>query len=440
MQEHADRALIYRFCAEAPALALFWSMTALYIFGNHTWYAKILSYYGITPLPVPFVDTERCSRLGFDVFIYNPCDVLWVVHSYSPLWLLAASIPLRPDDAVSVGWIIDLVFLLSFFFLPPGRRLRDAAVIGSATISTMVVFAVERANADVIIFLLALLTGLLALCRSSIRLICYGVGLFAGLLKYYPLSLLILAFRERVSTFVLVNIGVTTIIVMFLLRYFSDVRRSLSMLPVESYFTVSFASQNLPFGLVTTIDQLSRGSLASSASIYIGYGIYAVLLLGCITISGLILERTTLRSTLPTLNGSEQIFLVVGAVLITGCFFTGQNIGYRGVFLLFTLPGLLAVSCFADDRLTSRLALATSLLIVFIMWGEFFRTNLVRGLLAVDIPEKTALLTVRGFWLVRELVWWWIVSVFVWVLLHFVSASEVGRAVRPRVKGSAPTG
>ena len=74
------------------------------------------------------------------------------------------------------------------------------------------------------------------------------------------------------------------------------------------------------------------------------------------------------------------------------------------------------------------------------MWGEFFRTNLVRGLLAVDVPGRTALLMVRGFWLVRELVWWWIVSVFVSVLLHFVSASGVGRAVRPRVKGSAPTG
>jgi hypothetical protein len=261
-----------------------------------------------------------------------------------------------------------------------------------------------------------------------------------GLLKYYPLSLLILSLRERVSTFALVNIGVTAVIGIFSLRYFSDVRRSLSMLPIESYFTVSFASRNLPFGLVTTIEQLSRWSLPSPASIYIGYGIYAVLLLGCIVVSGLIVERTTLRSTLPRLNGSEEIFLIVGAVLITGCFFTGQNIGYRGVFLLLTLPGLLAVSRFAGDRRTSRLALSTALLIVFIMWGEFFRTNLVRGLLAVDIPGQMALLVVRGFWFVRELVWWWITSVFVSLLFHFVSASEVGRAVWPRVKGSAPTG
>src|SRR5215471_16888356 len=109
MQEHADRALIYRLCAAAPALALFWSMTALYIFGNRVWYQKILSLYGIPPAPTPFVDTEavlsawECSRLGLDVFVYNPCDVLWRPHGYSPLWLLAASIPLSPDDAGSVG-------------------------------------------------------------------------------------------------------------------------------------------------------------------------------------------------------------------------------------------------------------------------------------------------------------------------------------------------
>jgi hypothetical protein len=418
-------------------------MTALYIFGNRVWYQKILTFHGITPLPFPFVDTEavlsawECTRLGFDVFVYNPCDVLWVAHSYSPLWLVAASVRLTPDDAGSVGWIIDLAFLLSFFFLPPGRRLRDAAIVGSAAISTMVVFAVERANVDVIFFLLAVLAGFLALCRGPVRVISYGIGLFAGLLKYYPLSLLILSFRERIWTFVVVNVGAAAVITIFLVRYFADVRRSLSMLPIESYFTVSFASENLPFGLVATVQQLSLGSLPSPLSGYISYGLYAVLLLGCIAISRSVLQRTTLGSTLPLLSGPEEIFLVIGAVLITGCFFTGQNIGYRGVFLLLTLPGLLAVSRFAGDRRTSRLALSTTLLIILIMWGEFFRTNLVRGLLALDTSGQWTLFTVRGFWLARELAWWWTVSVFVSVLIHFAAESEVGRTALRRVRSFA---
>jgi hypothetical protein len=182
--------------------------------------------------------------------------------------------------------------------------------------------------------------------------------------------LLILSFRERVLTFVLVNVGATAVIAIFLASYFSEVRRNLFMRPIESYFNVSFASKNLPFGLVPTVEQVSGWSLPSPASIYIGYGICAVLLLGCIAISQWILKHTTLSSTLPLLHESEQIFLVIGAVLITGCFFMGQNVGYRGVFLLLTLPGLLAVRSLADDRRTSRLALSTALLIVFVIVGR----------------------------------------------------------------------
>ena len=46
------------------------------------------------------------------------------------------------------------------------------------------------------------------------------------------------------------------------------------------------------------------------------------------------------------LSPAEDSFLIAGAVLITGCFFAGQNIGYRGIFLLPLFPGLFALSGF----------------------------------------------------------------------------------------------
>ena len=64
----------------------------------------------------------------------------------------------------------------------------------AATISTMVVFALERANADILLFILALVAVFLAERGSAARLLGYCVALLAALLKYYPIMLLIMVF------------------------------------------------------------------------------------------------------------------------------------------------------------------------------------------------------------------------------------------------------
>ena len=56
----------------------------------------------------------------------------------------------------------------------------------AAVLSTMVVFAVERANPDILIFILVI--AMLYLLRRSFffRLAGYGVAFLAGTLKYFP--------------------------------------------------------------------------------------------------------------------------------------------------------------------------------------------------------------------------------------------------------------
>jgi hypothetical protein len=58
-------------------------------------------------------------------------------------------------NTTAVGWVLDLVFIASLSLLPPPQRLVELLLVLAATLSTMVVFALERANADVILFLLA---------------------------------------------------------------------------------------------------------------------------------------------------------------------------------------------------------------------------------------------------------------------------------------------
>jgi len=102
---------------------------------------------------------------------------------------------------------------------------------------------------------------------------------------------------------------------------------------------------------------------------------------------------------------------VIGSAVIAGCFFAGQSIGYRGIFLLLVMPGLLALSRSAMRELRA-LCLGSAIVIVLLMWGECLRQALGGGF---------------GFWLLRELGWWWSISVMLALVGDFLRESPVLR-------------
>ncbi len=61
---------------------------SLYVHGDRELYHALLEGWGAFPFRTPFLDMHavtsavECHRLGFDVFVQNPCDVLKRVHAY----------------------------------------------------------------------------------------------------------------------------------------------------------------------------------------------------------------------------------------------------------------------------------------------------------------------------------------------------------------------
>ena len=119
-----------------------------------------------------------------------------------------------------------------------------------------------------------------------------------------------------------------------------------------------------------------------------------------------------LHAAIAVLPGRERILLVIGSAVIAGCFFAGQSIGYRGIFLLLVMPGLLALSRSAGRELRA-LCLASAIVVVLLMWGECLRQALDGGF---------------GFWLLRELGWRWSISVMLALVGDFLQESPVLRA------------
>jgi hypothetical protein len=411
-------AWLYRFGPASAALALFLAMSWLYWDGAREVYGDILRSWGVVPFRTPFLDTGfvlaawDCTRRGWDVTSYNPCDLLHLPFIYSPFWLTASRIPLGVGDTAAVGWALDLLFIASLCLLPPPQRFGELMLVLAATVSTMVVFALERANADILLFMLALATGLLAGRGPIARIIGYGLALSSALLKYYPLMVLIVVFRQRIAVFAAVAAAAAVSLAVFWAAYHVEIARGLANVPTGPYNTDLFAAKNLPFLIGLLVEKAAEPSRAATALGWaVTAGLYAGLVGAALAICRRLSRLPELSAAIAELSDLERILMVIGSAVIAGCFFAGQSIGYRGIFLLLVMPGLLALSRSAAPALRI-LCLGTAIVVVLLMWGEGLRLALGGGF---------------GFWLLRELGWWWSVSVMLTLVGDFLRESPILR-------------
>jgi hypothetical protein len=407
-----------RFAPAGSALAVFLAMSWLYWQGHKEVYDGILQSWGIVPFQFPFLDISgwlaawECARQGIDVVSFDPCDMLFRGYGSSPLWLAAAGVPLGVANTTAVGWVLGLVFIASLSLLPPPQRLVELLLVLTATLSTMVVFALERANADVGLFLLALAAGWLAERGPAARMIGYGLALLAALLKYYPIMVLIFFFRERIAVFAVVALAAAGSLAAFWAVYHVEIVRGWAEISTGPYNTDLFAAKNLPFLIGLLVENAAASSrFGAAVGWVVTAGLYGGLAGAALAICRRLSRFAELRAAIAELPDGERVLMVIGSAVIAGCFFAGQSIGYRGIFLLLVMPGLLALSRSGAPKLRA-LCLGSAIVIVLLMWGECLRQAVDGGF---------------GFWLLRELGWWWSVSVMLALVADFLRESPALR-------------
>ncbi len=406
-----------RLIIPAICLTLLAFMVELYVnFGNV--YTSVLTMWMLWPFPHPFIDWEwlpsaaACWNRGVDVYIDNTCytPVAHGRHNYSPLWLRATFLPSDPQGIAAVGLLLAVLFCFSLACLPPPRRRTEVVIRLLAATSSLTVYAIERGNADVILFLLAMVGAWLWSGRPAQRIGSYAIFTGMALLKFYPLVLLLLALRERVRVLAAVAVAASTCVVGFVAIYHDELAAALRNVPGPKYFFGNgFAAINLPYGLQ------ALGLLNHTAAIIL------LLLLSMMAAAFALwlVECCGIRRGLDGLPAFDRGLLLAGAALICGCFFAGQSIGYRAIFLLLTLPGLLRLAQALPGR-AGRMMFATCIAILFNMWVLYLQ---FWTFVNVDIPAGKGLenTTVGALhWLAHELAWWWIISVLLSTMFGFM--------------------
>ena len=344
------------------------------------------------------------------------------VYNYSPLVLKLTFLQIGAHHLLMSGILLDVVFLMSLSSLPapysvPELLLRTIAAISSATI-----FALERANFDVVIFLVIMLGTLIYLRSSVFRIVGYLIFLVAAAIKYFPITLLILILQEPVRRLLMLVGCLIFIGVMFLVYFGAGTVAAIHIIPRAGPLGNDFGAINIPLGLSLLFFPPANISVSAVAN----YQMPKLIVLahfGMILYS-IFLAKVAVKkynSALHGLDFSRSVFLIIGSTVIISCFFIAQNIVYRDIFLILTLPGIFAMEKFEISQVRGELRKLV-LAIFFIMWEEFFRFVFVRAVAHVVGNPLDYCLDIL-FWLCREFVWWWTVIQLMSFVVWYIEAA-----------------
>lgn len=408
-----------------------------------TVYFAVLRGWGEAPFRFPFLDSHavlsalECTRQGFDTYRLNPCDVMTRAFVYSPLILEAAVVPATVGGTTIMGLVLALGFLLAVASLPAPRGWRAASLMAAALLSTMTVYAVERGNIDLLIFILVAGAGHLALRGERPRLAAYSAIVFAACLKFYPLILLTLTLRERPRLFVAVNAAAAAAVALFVAHYRGALIEAWHVLPTRSTedALVGFGAAILPLGMTKLLATPLLGSYPWTAPVwrFLPDLLLLLLIVSCFGRALAMARRDENCARLAALAPAPALFQIVGACLIVGCFFAGENIAYRGIFFLFALPGLMALERAEQSPQFGGTAAA----IVVLMWSDFLIHVAGVAARAFDFSYSLDLTIRAAVWLLLQMIWWRVIAALAALCLCFAANSEIGatllaRLARPR--------
>lgn len=398
----------------APALVVLVAIVAmalLWSWGGDI-YLRLRAAAGLKPYS-PFLDLHavmsaiECWDRGVDVYAENPCDIFGRLHIYSPLWLRLPTAFGDPILLRPLGLMLAFAFAASLLWLPAAPRGRAELAVLLATASPVVAFALERANADLLIFLLVVSGALLMARSQAARIAGYALFLLGAMLKFYPLVLLAVVLRERPRVvFALVLVAAAILHTSFG-AFGDETRRAIANIHIQALFWGSFAAHNLPRGLFLATGSMAVAALALAAGIGVG---------------ALAVRRVAGVQGLATMDPVTRSLLLVCGTLVVGCFLAGENIEYRAIFLLPTLPALLTLPA---TRHAGWLAAA-------LMWEPLARRIAVHlSPAAGDVPSGADLL----LWAVHNLAWWWMAGVLLALVLTLLHNAPGLALLRPWATG-----
>jgi hypothetical protein len=348
-------------------------------------YESIWKIWNIPSCPPSFLDAyvltyaAESYALGFDPIYNNPQHPLGVNSNYPRIWHFLFALGINRNHAIIIGSIFVILFFIGLFIFLLSKKFDNLTnyILAIVIFSPSVILGIERANNDLLIFFLVSLA-LVISYYSDIKALFFF--LFAAILKLYPAFGLIYLLKENKRRFwilLLLALSVLTFYVIFSLDDLIQVYKSTPQL-VGSSFGINVWWKGLRHSRFLALPVSDSLMHLLKVSSYI--------------LAFLIISTTLFFSSRQNkyelFRGGEYIDAFrVGAAIYIGCFLIINSHDYRLIFLIFTIPQIVAwlrnsikdISAFrGKEKGILLVPLITLLAMIFSLWSFFIMRFLGR--------------------------------------------------------------
>jgi hypothetical protein len=319
-----------------------------------------LDVLGVSHYGVWFADTyailaaNDAQAAGLDPYAANALDHFGRPHAYSKWWLHLGKLGLTRADNFWVGGGLGLAFFIVVTARLRPQTWRELLWYLAVWCSPPMVLALERGNNDLVVFLiLAAVVSCVLSPHRVIRFVPVALVALATGLKFYPAvaALVLLAGHDRRE---------------------SLMRAALSLIVLAGIAWILRGDVQI-FGRLA---RQAQGLLSFGAMIgpeLLGWPSWISRLVCALVVPGAVMlwlrSETFSEWTVKPEDQKAWLSFLLGAVLLSGCFFVGNSFAYRLIFVLWLTPLLWRLR--QDDAVpfkVRRLARITTALLVAVLW------------------------------------------------------------------------
>jgi hypothetical protein len=256
--------------------------------------------------------------------------------------------------------LIVIIFIFLIVSLIQPKTIFNYFLLILILFSPPTLLVIERANVDMLIFLLIVL---IAFSNSSF--LNFIIITFASLLKYYPLVLMVNFFIEKARSIKKILLILSLFIITVLFLFY---------LTGESWGLIQYKKQSFdpPWG-----NQFSVKAFAIISEKWKNYEHPMILLISYIffifftIIFFLVFKKTRFINKVNIYSFEEKLF-ILGANLIVTLYLITDNIHYREVFIILLFPFIMKLSKSIDNKIFKYLIYFITLRYIFFLISNYY--------------------------------------------------------------------
>ncbi len=321
---------------------------------------------------------------GYDPLIENPANPRGQKLNYPRIWHLLFPLVVDESSTNIMGTIVVLIFVIGagiFWFSNKFDNL-TYYFLSIIFLSPAVMLGIERSNIELILFFILVLA--LTINNYS-KLLSLALFVFASILKVYPVFGFVYLLKEekrRFWTLFLIASGIFVIYALLSLNDFSQVFKTTAK-GVSSSYGINVWWWSIGHRRYFNLPVNENLALIFQALSYV---------LALIIVAVTLFLGMRQRGNRFNKQGRYIDSFRVGASIYAGCFLVMNTVDYRLIFMVFTVPQLVAWAR-DEDKSISFVPRITLTLMVFSLWSNFVMRFLGRKLtFVIEEPANWVML------------------------------------------------